>query len=540
MPRTPNYSGMSTQELFGSLRADYNIAKRGRFRRKRKGVSTSGRTADWHYRAEGDYLYAMETARDCYRNDTVVGQGVRRAVDNVIQDGIRFDPQTGNEKLNVYLLAKWNRWASDKNQCDISGRLDFHGMEWLVLLQTIVDGDVFALLPDTPQVQLIEGHRCRTPSNTKMPVVHGVRLDEWRKPVEYWFTKDDLSPNRQLARVSDCVKYGATNEDGTPAVLHVYRPDRVSQTRGITAFAPAIDSMGMGDDLFFAQLVKAQVASCYAIFREYDGSAVFAGGSNPDERGAESTDTWSDGTSRNLEGIAPGMEIFGRPGEKLQGFSPNVPNQEFFSHAMLILTFVAINLDLPLAVLLLDPSKTNFSGWRGAIDQARITFRRIQRWMTGCFHRPVYEWKLRQWLDPESSEFDETLARLVASAGEADLFAHRWNPPTWAYIEPLKDASGDLIRVRNALISPRRLHAERGRDWDEIAREIVEDNAAAIRMARQTAGKLNQEFEGDGQDVHWRELISLPTPDGVNISLATDNADATGPQDGGKQDGETS
>ena len=41
------------------------------------------------------------------------------------------------------------------------------------------------------------------------------------------------------------------------------------------------------------------------------------------------------------------MELFGFPGESLKGFSPNVPNPEFFQHAKLILTILASNLDLP-------------------------------------------------------------------------------------------------------------------------------------------------------------------------------------------------
>src|SRR5690606_1028361 len=95
---------------------------------------------------------------------------------------------------------------------------------------------------------------------------------------------------------------------------------------------------------------------------------------------------------------APGIEYTGAPGEKLTGFSPNIPNAEFFEHARLILTFVAINLDMPLQMLLLDATATNFSGWRGAFDQAKIGFRQIQSWLLKRFYAPVYEWKLRQWI----------------------------------------------------------------------------------------------------------------------------------------------
>ena len=52
---------------------------------------------------------------------------------------------------------------------------------------------------------------------------------------------------------------------------------------------------------------------------------------------------------------------------------------------------------LPLCVFLLDASETNYSGFRGAIDQARQRWREVQSWMMTSFHGPVYEWKVRQW-----------------------------------------------------------------------------------------------------------------------------------------------
>jgi len=208
------------------------------------------------------------------------------------------------------------------------------------------------------------------------------------------------------------------------------------------------------------------------------------------------------------------MELTTEPGETITAFSPNVPNPEFFPHASLILTFISINLNLPLAVLLLDPSKTNFSGWRGAIDQARMGFREIQRWLAGSFHRPVYRFKCRQWIAE-----DAALARQFAALGEK-VFQHRWNPPTWAYIEPLTDGQADLLQVRNALTSPRRLHARRGADWDEIYAEIIADNSAAIKAAKKAALQINGEFPDGNAPVHWREILSLPTPDGVQIQQA--------------------
>ncbi len=164
-------------------------------------------------------------------------------------------------------------------------------------------------------------------------------------------------------------------------------------------------------------------------------------------------------------------------------------------------------------MLLMDASETNFSGWRGAVDQAQMGFRRNQTVLIERFLRPVYAWKVSRWL-----EFDDEIRRLAGRDG-VDVYGHGWNRPGWKYIQPLQDASADLLAVRNGLTSWRRMQATRGRDWQIVAGEIVADNALAIRLAKQTAQEINGEFPDDAP-VHWRELISLPTPDGVSVALA--------------------
>jgi capsid protein len=302
-------------------------------------------------------------------------------------------------------------------------------------------------------------------------------------------------------------RYAARDAQGNRQVFHCYLPDRVSQTRGVTAFAPIVDMVGYHDDIQFAKLVQCQVTSAFAVLRERSAMATYQSDA---QTGARSTEMLSDGTTRVLEGIAPGMIVTGQPGEKLLGFSPNIPNPEWKPFALLILSFVAINLGLPLAVLLLDPSETNFSGWRGAMDQARIGFRRLQRRLATRLHERVYPWKLRQFA-AEDSAFRRRL-------DDPSLFAHRWQFPRWPYIEPMTDAAADLIRQRNLLASPRMVAAERGYDWDDVVEQTVADNGQAILAAKKKAAEINA-AQPDDSPVNWREVLALPTPDRIAASF---------------------
>jgi len=527
----------SITEAFGNLRQSYDMAKSSRYRRKRTGVVASGSGADYHYRTESEYFGAMELARDMFRNNVVVAQGIRRLVANVVQEGFSPDAQTGDEGIDAELTARWQSWSTDPDQCDRAGELSFAAMERLSLQLRIVDGDLLCLPTQDGSLQLHEAHRLRSPSNCRRKradgsaLVHGVLIDRYRRRLEYWLTNEDIDPNSTLRAVSQITKYPARDSDGRKQVFHIYDPDRVSQTRGVTALAPSADTAGMGDDLFFAQLVKAQVSSCWTILHQMtqEGLAV-----QDAQHGERTKETRPDGTTQTIEGIAPGMEIFGFPGETLSAFSPNVPNAEFFQHAMLILNFIAINLDLPVAVFLLDPRLTNFSGWRGAMDQAKFRFRQLQAWLIRHLHRPVWQFKVRQWMADDSA-----LRSNYVKLGE-QFFAHKWNPPGWPYIEPLKDASADLLRLRHALISRRRWAAERGfESWEQLAKEIVADNARLIREAKTAADLLNTEFPDLG--VGWRELISLSSADSTSLKLSLGDegpsgSDGDGDAAGGNQD----
>jgi capsid protein len=515
MVRRRRSTDFSVTSVMDGLRSDYRAAKETRFQSRLVGVDPAGSGADYHYANEAQFLRLRERARDYQRNDCIVGQAVRRLTASVVQDGFTLDVQTGDTELDQVFAERWYAWADDPQQCHSEGRFTFPQMERLSFQTAIVDGDVFALLLRSGAVQWVEAHRVRTPKNTSRRVVHGILLDELRRPIECWITREEANPLRPIERVADIRPYPFRDENGNPLVLQLCEPSRFSQTRGVSALAPVSETIGMHDDIQFATLVKAQMGALIAILRERAhewspmGSSAFGEVSHEDVRGY----------IRAIEGVSAGLDVAGEPGETIKMFSANVPSPEFFPHAALVLTFIAVNLELPLPVLLLDPSKTNFSGWRGAIDQARIRYRQMQRERIAQFHRPVYEWKVRQWL-----ALDDSLAAMAARPGVNPL-GHQWNPPAWRYIEPLKDASGDLLQMRNALNSPRRIQADRGREWlGEVAVEIVEDNAGAIELAIERALKLNDKhavtFERFGwQPVHYRELISLPTPDGITVSV---------------------
>lgn len=495
---TPQELGAVQSRLMASLvaiKANYSAAQSNRFRRMRTGISSTGSGADYHLRDENQYLELIEYARDMDRNDTVVQPIADRVVNNVIQDGFRLDPQSGSKDYDDAVKGKWENWSCDPQQVDVSGRKNFHDIERIVYRSArLIDGDAFVLPRQAGSLQILEAHRCRSMISDHTRVL-GVRMNDLRQPLQYYFTKDDIDPWTPISSQNDLTPYEARGPDGEEWVFHIVNPTRISQTRGVTALAPVFDSLGYFEDINFAKLVQANVVSAITFIIKHLDTFT---GETLGQLGARSTSTIDD-LERQIEQIGAGTVITAPKGTEIQPFSPSVPNPEYFEHAKLTLQLICSCLNIPLMVYLLDSSITNFSGWRGAIDQARIGWKHDQKWFTGQFHSKVYRWKVSQWLRQ-----DAKLAGLVTQ--DVNPYAHKFIPPTWPYIEPSKEAAADKIRIDNRLTSPRRAHAERGQDYAEVINETVDDNAEALKLAVSVAERLKVEFDRDVDPMHLLKL----------------------------------
>jgi lambda family phage portal protein len=493
------------QSTFSDIRADYDATRYSRFVRRRTGVAPMGASADYHFRTEQQYYELIEQARDMDRNDGLVGILADRRVDNIVQSGFTLDPKTGDKGLDLELWNWWEEFSNDPDACDITGELTWKEIERQCCRSESIDGDIIVTGTEDGSFQLLESHLIRTKSRQQDTFL-GVTTDRTGRRIQY-HVADELS---EIGQFGDVVPIDVRNEDGIRQLFHVFNPKRVNVTRGVTQLAPVFSLSGMLEDINFAKLVQQQVVSCFAVFRK-----MAAGGNrlpSADGYGDTATERTTTGT-RQLEGVSPGMEVVGQPGEELQGFSPNVPNSEYFQQVKLILQIIGVNFGLPLCLVLMDGSETNFSGWRGAVDEARKGFVADQQNLVRRLNRPAYFWRLWWELQQPKSIFKQAYKNI----GDL-IFRHNWNLPTWSYIEPVADAQGDAEQLKNGLTSPRRLHAARGKDWEEIAEESIEDNAYAIQRAQEQAAKLNAAFP-NGAQINWRDLIALPMPAGMTMAM---------------------
>jgi capsid protein len=500
------------------FRADYDGMTSSEHVRDRTGLPLGGGSGDFHARHESGFIRMLESIRDMIRNDAVIAPTIERSAMNVVQNGPTLSPTTGDKGLDLELWNRWEAWSNNPAECDEAGELNYRERLTLIASTVYGDGDMVDLCLDNGRLYANEAHQIRNPKSTRYAkrTVLGVELSPTRRRVAYHLRRDEINPFKTSA--SSKSKRWPTYDpvSGHRIVLHPMVPRRFTLTRGISALVPVQYVASMFEDLNFAKLVQAQIVSCFALWKSRDVNAPT--GTLPTQSapyGAVSNEPLnSDGSSRLIDEIKPGMQPELGPGERLEGWSPNVPNAEYFEHARLLLTLIGINLGQPLVMVLMDASESNFSGWRAAVEEARRGFRRFQRMLISSHCEHVYRWKVAQWAatDPAIAVAEKRLG--------SRLYAHRWGLPAWPYIDPVNDAASGLLRMRNGLTSPRRYHAEINQEFETIAEETIADNTFAIRSAMLAAARLNEELKPESP-IHWREVLSLPTPDGVAVNIAS-------------------
>jgi capsid protein len=450
----------------------------------RHDVPRLGGTADAHYALGLEFWRVRELAREFDRNDPNLGQLTDRGVDNLLGAGLRVDPQTADPKVNDTLRALWEAWADDPNACDFSGRFCFDEIERLALRHTWIDGDCFLVLDErSGSVRFEEGDRVTSWSTVSDDVVHGVVLDVTGRPRSYLFQR--MRPGERKRHLSASVAPGDLIEIPAEFVVHVYFPKRATQTRGVSAFAPVFDQIGLASDIEHARLVKLQVSSCIAGFltSEYPGAFALGGTDT-------TTSGFDDETELEFGEFTPGMIGKLRGGQKFDGFSPEVVSHdegEFLEQAV---RRVGLAIGTPLELAMLTAKNQSYSAMRGVVEQYKIGARVTQARFKRNLRSRIYRWKVGHWVE-------QGFVRPLP-----DITKHNVLTPAWPYIDPMVDAQADALRVEKHLASSRQVWAERGRDFDQGVIEIAEDRAALVKALQDAAKEL-------GPDVTWRDLIAL-------------------------------
>lgn len=407
-------------------------------------------------------------ARDLEKNNPMVRQYLRMLGVNVIGPrGIRLSAKVRdasgrlNERLNERIEDGWEEWAQAPT---LDGKMDLAAFMRLLLKTTARDGEVlvrkwrgfegnrfrFALeAVDADQLD-VNFTRLRSVADGTNEIRMGVEVDSNGRPVAYHVWDKPL----RLAGAA------SRNRIRVPAdeIVHLYDPDRVNQTRGVSWLVSVMVSAKMLGGYIEAELVAARISAAKMGFFQ--------------RKANEGTGALPDGNAADLNVEAnPGTFTVLPDGYEVGTWSPDHPSTAFGDFVKAAQREFATGLGISYNALASDLEGVNYSSMRSGLLVERDLWLMLQQWWIGAFLRPVYA----EWLN----------MALLSSAVVLDardfrkFLAVKWTPRGWPWVDPLKDTQAGVLGVQNALTSRQQLLDEQGRDIEDVFEELAEEKTLA-------------------------------------------------------------
>ncbi len=439
-----------------------------------------------------------DRARQLVRDNAVAQSWVRLAGDNIVgPDGFALEVTSRDRTVAEQVKAAFYTWCKAEH-CDVAGRLAFSDIERLAAENWRgADGEVLIRLwrgygPHGLQLQvldpdLLDETYTRRIALTGNEVRAGVEVDGFGKPVAYhlWTTHPSEAGPRQRVRV--------------PAsdILHLYRPARPGQTRGITPFAAVMRDLYHLGEMVHATIVGQQVAAMQTTWLVND------------DPGAPPLIENRDGKQEAVLSQEPAATNILPSGWKPMAVQPGIPQSTYADFHRLAGHQIAVGLGTHYAQLFGDARDANASSQRVMTIRERRMWRSDQELLRRTLHERVFAVWLQQ----------AVLAGAVRLRGAPlESVVASWLPTKWDWTDPMKDVNSAALEIALGLNSRTAVAADKGRDYATIIRQRAEEERLAeeLGVTLYTPTTVTLPVEDDAGDAdgvgRQPELLRPPAP----------------------------
>ena len=400
-------------------------------------------SSDANVELMGSLVWLRNRSRDLVRNNPYAVKATEELVGNGVGTGIVPQSKTGNAGIDKIIDAEWPFFVE---ACDTPQRLDFYGMQALVMRTMAESGESIVrfrprLAQDNLrvplQLQLLEADfldHARTMGTVNGSVMQGVQFDLLGRRVAYWiFT---YHPGGMLV----LNPRGGILSQPVPAdqILHTYRVLRPGQIRGVPWLTPVMLALRDLDDYADAERVRKKIEACVVAMitqpEGIEGSWLGFKGNDPL-------------TTHPVESFQPGMTAYLKPGEDVKFNNPPALGG-YREYKTTELEEIAAGLGLPYELMTGDLSKVNYSSWRGGQLGFRNTIENY-RWLTLI---PMFCMPVRRRVIDTLVMLGKIPARAVDDPA-INLYATQWTAPRFESVDPVKDAEAALKDIRMGRIT---------------------------------------------------------------------------------------
>jgi len=427
-------------------------------------------------------------SRDLVKNAPLATGAINTCCTNIVGSGLKLHSQIDRKTLSSFgedqaeaweatTEAEWGLFWGTKD-VDIQRTLVGDAICDMVLRQTLENGDVFVNLPRLDRggpyalkIQLIESDRVCNDGNKPdvQNLIAGVQKDIYGAPTAYHVC-NQFPVGYGYVRPTTGKKWDVIpaygRNTGLPNILHIFRPLRPGQTRGIPYLSPVIEALKQLDRYSEAELMAAVVSAMFTVFiKTENGESGF----DISELGAE-TNAQADDKDVKL---ASGAIVDLARGEEIQVADPKRPNAAFDPFVLAILRQIGVALEIPFEILI-KHFTASYSAARAALLEAWKFFSARRQWLAQNFIQQVYE----VWLYEAV-----TSGRINAPGFLTDPLIRKaycgaeWTGPSKGMIDEEKEVNAAKERIAIGISNRQREMASLlGADWEAEFPQLVKEN----------------------------------------------------------------
>lgn len=443
-----------------NLKRAYNAAQNNRL------------TSDWlrpATSADSEVKNSLKTvrnsARELVRNSDFAKAGLRAIKNGVVGTGIKNQAQVKMrrttrlaEDKNEQIESLFKHWSKAK-RCHVGGRLSWGDIQGLAITSMLESGEVFIRLvrqsfgnSKVPLgLEIIEADLLDEGYNENQrngnQVRMGIEVNKWQRPVAYHFFDYHPGDYQFASTPKELKKRIRISADD---VIHLYMVDRPGQTRGMSALASAITRLHNLSGYEESEIVAARATASMMGFVKTPDQDLF-------EDGTVSQDAVLDFSPGSIRRLAPG--------EDLQFFTPNRPDDSFTPFVQQMLRAVAAGIGCSYTQVSSDFSQSNYSSSRLELLETRAHYRTLQKYLIETLCEEVYS----KWLE------------MAVMSGALELPGYdtdperyeecKWIPPAAQFVDPQKEAAAYKSLIRSGVMTLSQVVALHGGDFDEQMRQ---------------------------------------------------------------------
>lgn len=426
----------------------------------------------------------LARVRDAVRNNPWVGAASEKRAANAIGVGIQAKATYGTPAQRAIQDALWLRSIKE---IDADGVNTFYGQQELAWREWDEAGEIFARIRSRRpsdglavpmQVQLVESEQCPRGyfgyANNGNQIKYGIEFNAIGGRAAYWMYRTHPGDADWTdARGNDLVRVPAEQ------VIHLYRPMRAGQQRGISRMASVLILADCLNKLRDNTLDRSQLQN---LFTGWFIPPLHAGEDSPLAEAQVGTD--DDGTP--IVGLEPGTMGQLPKGWDVKFSEPPDPGAEFGEFMRSQLLAFCSRVGIPYEVLAGDLRDVSDRALKLLLNE----FRRIIESDQWLYMIPRFCQGIREaWFD--SAVLNGKLQFANYAELRDEITTTLWMPHGWPWSHPVQDVEAEEKAVRAGFKSRTDVVLGTGEDPEEVDKQQQRDNARA--------DKLGLRYSSDGR-----------------------------------------